>query len=351
MTVEGGDASPPSLFKRFLLKKTLWRVECPYTYQRGKLLMKTAVKAQKKPLGLRLKKDLSNFGGAYLMGIPVIIFYILFHYKPLAGAIIAFKNYKPRRGIWASPWVGFQHFESFFNSFYFERLIGNTLTISLAGLIFTFPIAIIFALLINEIRSNKFKRTVQTISYMPHFISTIVVCSMVKLFVDSNGFITQLIEAAGIHIGQSMLNLPSAFVPIYVISDIWQQTGWNCIIYLAALGGIDPELYEAARIDGANRWKQTLHVTLPGIMGTVILLLILRIGSMMNVGHEKIILLYNDYTMETGDVISSYVYRRGMINGDYSFSAAVGLFNSAINFALVVIANWISNKTTDSGIF
>lgn len=313
--------------------------------------MSTTVKVKKKPLGLRLKKDLSNFGGAYLMGIPVLIFYILFHYKPLFGALIAFKDYKPRRGIWGSPWVGFKHFQSFFDSFYFERLIGNTLTISLAGLLFAFPIAIIFALLINEIQNNKFKRSIQTISYMPHFISTVVICSMIRLFVDSNGFIVAILEAVGFNIGQSLLNLPKAFVPVYVLSDIWQQTGWNCIIYLAALGGIDPELYEAARIDGANRWKQTLHVTLPGILETVVLLLILRVGSLMGVGHEKIILLYNDYTMETADVISSYVYRRGLINGDYSFSAAVGLFNSAINFALVVIANKISNKVTGSGIF
>lgn len=313
--------------------------------------MSTTVKVKKKPLGLRLKKDLSNFGGAYLMGIPVIIFYIIFHYKPLFGALIAFKDYKPRRGIWGSPWVGFKHFQSFFDSFYFERLICNTLTISLAGLLFAFPIAIIFALLINEIQNNKFKRSIQTISYMPHFISTVVICSMIRLFVDSNGFIVAILEAVGFNIGQSLLNLPNAFVPIYVLSDIWQQTGWNCIIYLAALGGIDPELYEAARIDGANRWKQTLHITLPGILETVVLLLILRVGSLMGVGHEKIILLYNDYTMETADVISSYVYRRGLINGDYSFSAAVGLFNSAINFALVVIANKISNKVTGSGIF
>ena len=313
--------------------------------------MSTTIKVKKKPLGLRLKKDLSNFGGAYLMGIPVLVFYVLFHYKPLFGALIAFKDYKPRRGIWGSPWVGFKHFQSFFDSFYFERLIGNTLTISLAGLLFAFPIAIIFALLINEIQNNKFKRSVQTISYMPHFISTVVICSMIRLFVDSNGFIVAILEAVGFNIGQSLLNLPNAFVPIYVLSDIWQQTGWNCIIYLAALGGIDPELYEAARIDGANRWKQTLHVTLPGILETVVLLLILRVGSLMGVGHEKIILLYNDYTMETADVISSYVYRRGLINGDYSFSAAVGLFNSAINCALVVIANKISNKVTGSGIF
>ena len=269
----------------------------------------------------------------------------------MLGAVIAFKKYQPRKGIWGSSWVGFQHFENFFNSFYFGRLIGNTLTISLAGLIFTFPCAIIFALLINEVKNRAFKRTVQTISYMPHFISLVVVCSMITLFVSSNGLIVQIMQFFGSGVNQSLLNSPSAFVPIYVISDIWQQTGWNCIIYLAALAAIDPELYEAARIDGANRWQQTLHVTLPGIARTVVLLLILRVGSMMSVGHEKIILLYNDYTMERADVISSYVYRRGLIQGDYSFSAAVGLFNSAINFLLVILSNFISNRFTGYGIW
>ena len=301
--------------------------------------------------GRRVKKDLKRFGGAYLMVIPVIVFYILFHYKPLGGAVIAFKDYKPRRGVWGSPWVGFKHFESFFSSYYFWRLIRNTLRISLCGLVFTFPCAIIFALLINEVKSTAFKRTVQTISYMPHFISLVVVCSMVTLFVSSSGFIVQIMQFFGSDVNQSLLNINSAFVPIYVLSDIWQQTGWNCIIYLAALAAIDNELYEAARIEGANRWQQTLHVTLPGISKTVTLLLILRVGSLMSVGHEKIILLYNDYTMETADVISSYVYRRGLINADYSFSTAVGLFNSAINFSLVVIANRISNKVSGFGIW
>ena len=301
--------------------------------------------------GRRLKKDLKRFGGAYIMILPVVVFYILFHYKPLRGAVIAFKNYQPRKGVWGSTWVGFKHFESFFSSYYFGRLIRNTLTISLSGLVFTFPCAIIFALLINEVKSRAFKRTVQTISYMPHFISLVVVCSMITLFVSSDGFIVQIMQFFGSSVNQSLLNMNSAFVPIYVLSDIWQQTGWNCIIYLAALAAIDTELYEAARIDGANRWHQTIHVTLPGIAQTVTLLLILRVGSLMSVGHEKIILLYNDYTMETADVISSYVYRRGLIKGDYSFSAAVGLFNSAINFALVILANRISNKVNGYGIW
>ena len=305
----------------------------------------------KKPVRLRVKKDLRMYGGAYIMLMIVLAYYIIFHYTPMFGAVIAFKDFKPRLGIWGSKWVGWKNFESFFSSYYFWRLIKNTLTISISGLVFTFPCAIIFALSVNEVHHNGFKRTVQTISYMPHFISLIVVCSMINLFVDSNGVITQVMKLMGYQGTGSLLGQSSMFVPIYVISDIWQQTGWNCIIYLAAFASIDTALYEAARIDGAGRLRQTIHVTLPGIARTIILLLILRIGQMMSVGHEKIILLYNDFTMETADVISSYVYRRGLVNGDYSFSTAVGLFNSAINFLLVIFANKISNAVTGYGIW
>ena len=305
----------------------------------------------KKPMRLRVKKDLRMYGGAYIMLMIVLAYYIIFHYTPMFGAVIAFKDFKPRLGIWGSKWVGWKNFESFFSSYYFWRLIKNTLTISISGLVFTFPCAIIFALSVNEVHHNGFKRTVQTISYMPHFISLIVVCSMINLFVDSNGVITQVMKLMGYQGTGSLLGQSSMFVPIYVISDIWQQTGWNCIIYLAAFASIDTALYEAARIDGAGRLRQTIHVTLPGIARTIILLLILRIGQMMSVGHEKIILLYNDFTMETADVISSYVYRRGLVNGDYSFSTAVGLFNSAINFLLVIFANKISNAVTGYGIW
>ncbi len=305
----------------------------------------------KKPMGLRVKKDLCLYGGAYIMLAIVLAYYIIFHYTPMFGAVIAFKDFKPRLGIWGSKWVGWKNFESFFSSYYFWRLIRNTLTISICGLVFTFPCAIIFALSVNEVHHNGFKRTVQTISYMPHFISLIVVCSMINLFVDSNGIIVQVMKLFGYTGTGSLLGQSSMFVPIYVISDIWQQTGWNCIIYLAAFASIDTALYEAARIDGAGRLRQTIHVTLPGVARTIILLLILRIGQMMSVGHEKIILLYNDFTMETADVISSYVYRRGLVNGDYSFSTAVGLFNSAINFLLVIFANKISNAVTGYGIW
>lgn len=291
------------------------------------------------------------YGGAYVLAFFVIVYYVCFHYKPMLGAVIAFRDYKPRVGIANSPWVGLFNFDSFFSSYYFWRLIRNTLTISICGLLFTFPCAIIFALSINEVRNPRFKRTVQTISYMPHFISLIVVCSMIRLFVDSNGFIVQIMKVFGYSGTGSLLGQPKMFVPIYILSDIWQQTGWNCIIYLAAISGIDLSLYEAARIDGAGRWKQTIHITLPGIMGTIILLLILRIGQMMGVGHEKIILLYNEFTYDTADVISSYVYRRGLVSGDYSFSTAVGLFNSAINFILVLSANKISNMISGTGIW
>ncbi len=291
-------------------------------------------------------------GGAYVLALGVLAYYILFHYLPMGGIIIAFKNFSPRRGIWGSAWVGFKYFEEFFGSFYFGRVVKNTLVISLSMLIFAFPLPILFALSINEVRSRAFKKTVQTISYMPHFISMVVVCSMIRLFTAGDSFIVQIMTLFGYNnTGANLLNDKNMFVPIYVVSGIWQNLGWDCIIYLAALTAIDPSLYEAARVDGANRFRQTLHVTMPGIMGTVVMLLILRIGSLMSVGHEKIILLYNERVYETADVISSYVYRRGLVQGDWSFGTAVGLFNSVINFVLVLSANAFSNLVAGYGLW
>lgn len=304
--------------------------------------------------GMLLRKDLKKYGTAYIMAIPVLLFFILFAYKPMAGAIIAFKNFSPARGIFGSPWAdnyGFAHFISFFKSFYFTRVLTNTLIISISGLVFSFPIPILFALSLNEVKNQPFKKTAQTVSYMPHFISLVVVCSMIRLFTSESSFIVELMSLFGYSGEQNLLNIPNAFVPIYIISDIWQHTGWNAIIYLAALSSIDLTLYEAAKIDGANHLKQIIYITLPGIMGTTILLLILQIGTILNVGYEKIILLYNDFVMEKADVISSFVYRRGLINGDYSFSTAVGLFNSVINFTLVVFSNKLSNKISGLGIW
>jgi putative aldouronate transport system permease protein len=302
----------------------------------------------------KVAKDLSENKGAYIMAIPVLLFYILFAYKPMAGAVIAFKNFSPARGVFGSPWTteyGFKHFIDFFKSFYFVRVLRNTITISMASIIFGFPMPIILALLINEVKNSSFKKIVQTISYMPHFISLVVICSMVTLFTDEKAFILQIMHFFGYQGTANLLNQKDAFVPIYVISGIWQQTGWNCIIYLAALSAIDMELYEAARIDGAGRLRQTFHVTLPGLLPTIVLLFILAIGGVMSVGQEKIILLYNDFVMETADVISSYVYRRGLVNGSFSFATAVGLFNSIINFFLVVTANRISRYVTGKGLW
>lgn len=297
----------------------------------------------------RLRKDAKKYWMAYLLALPVIIYYILFHYKPLYGVLIAFKDYRPTLGVWKSPWAdnfGFRHFIDFFGSYYFKRLLRNTLVISLSGLALSFPAPIVLALLLNEIKNEKFKRITQTVSYLPHFISLVVICSLIRNFVSSNGIITQFLGLFGFP-QESLLSHPEYFTAIYVISNIWSGTGWGAIIYLAALSGIDQELYEAARIDGANRWKQTLHVTLPGISHTIIIMLLLRIGNTMNVGHEKIMLLYNEGIYETADVISTYVYRAGLQNYQWSYSSAVGLFNNVVNFLLIILFNRISKKISD----
>lgn len=303
----------------------------------------------------RLKKDLIKNRGAYLLFLPVLLYYLVFCYKPMYGLLIAFKNFTPARGVLNSPWAdhfGLYHFIQFFQSVYFGRLIRNTLTISIISLLVTFPAPIILALLLNEVRSKKFKGAVQTLTYLPHFISMVVISSMVRMFVDENGFITQMFAGMGLLDGKvSMLSNKNFFVPIYVVSGLWQTIGWSAIIYISALAGVDQELYEAARIDGANRWKQTIHITIPAIMMTIIMMFILRIGTVMSVGYEKIILLYNPGIYDTADVISSYVYRKGLLESNWSFSAAVGLFNSVINLFLVLTANKITKKVTDMGLW
>lgn len=302
--------------------------------------------------GTRLKwgllKDISKNRLLYVMLIPVLLYFTVFHYFPMYGASIAFKDFTPRLGITGSPWVGLEHFESFFNGIHFWRVVKNTLLISFYELLFGFPAPIILALLLNEVRKTVFKRTVQTITYMPHFISLVVVCGIIKEFTMSDGLINDILAFFGRE-RLSLLLEPEYFRTIFVSSSIWQNIGWGTIIYLAALAGIDQEQYEAAKIDGANRWRQMLSVTLPGIMPTITILFILEIGRLMNVGSEKIILLYNPSTYDTADVISSYVYRVGLQEFNYSFSSAVGLFNSAINFTLVFGSNWLSrrmNKTS-----
>lgn len=305
---------------------------------------------QQKPFIQRLGRDLSVNRELYLLFIPVAAYYILFHYMPMYGAVIAFQNYKPALGISGSSWVGLKHFRNFFNGYYFGTLMRNTLVLSFTNLLAGFPVPILLALLINELRSRRYARVVQTITYMPHFISLVVVCSMVREFTKSDGLVTTLLSYFGFP-RQTMLNNPNLFVPVYVISSIWQEAGWGSIIYLSALTGIDPTLYEAAEIDGAGRFKRVLHVTLPSILPTIVIMFIMRTGKIMSLGAEKVILLYNPAIYDTADVIASYVYRRGIAGTDWSYSTAVGLFNSVVNFLLVISVNKLSNKLTGSGLW
>ncbi|WP_337101282.1 ABC transporter permease [Paenibacillus sp. YIM B09110] len=279
----------------------------------------------------------------YLMLLPIVVYYAIFHYGPMYGIQIAFKDFMPNRGMTGSPWVGFKHFEDFFGSFFFWRILGNTLLLSLYSLIFCFPAGIVLALLLNELRSGKLRKTVQTISYMPHFISLVVIVGILFDFLARDGLINSLLAFVGIE-PISFMRSPAWFRTLYISSDIWQNIGWGSIVYLAAISNVNPTLYEAARMDGANRWKQMRHVTLPGIMPTVTIMLILFIGKFMTVSFEKIVLMYNPVIYETADVIQTYVYRKGIIESNFSYSAAVGLFNAVISFALLITANAVAKK-------
>lgn len=312
--------------------------------------VKPSAPANKLSFGYRLKRDFYRNKFKYLIILPVLIYLAVFCYKPMYGLVIAFKEYRPNLGIAGSPWVGMKQFTNFFKDPYFFRLIRNTFSISLLSLVFCFPAPILLALFINEIRNNIFKRTVQTITYMPYFISMVVACSLVKTYTQQNGLVSQMVMAFG---GEAInwLNKSQYFYPIYIISELWQTVGWNSIIYLAALTGIDQEQYEAARIDGASRMQQLWSITLPNLVPTIMILLILRMGGILNVGFEKIILLYNEGIYDVADVISSYVYRRGIINASYSYGAAIGLFNSAVNIVFLLASNWISTRYTESGLF
>jgi putative aldouronate transport system permease protein len=268
----------------------------------------------------------------------------------MGGVLMAFQDFSVRRGLLGSRWVGFEHFIRFFNSVYFWRLIKNTLLISFYGLLFSFPLPIVFALCLNEVRGKQFKKVVQTISYLPYFISMVVVVSMLIEFTKSDGVLTRLAVFFGDK-GGGLIARAEWFRTLYIGSNMWQHLGYNSIIFIAALSGIDMELYEAARIDGAGRWKQTLHITLPGITATIVILLILRLGQIMSVGFEKTILMYSPATYETADVISSYTYRVGIIDNNYSYSTAVNLFNSAVNFIMLVAANKLSRRFSETSLW
>lgn len=283
----------------------------------------------------------------YLMLLPVVAYYAIFHYGPMYGIQIAFKDYSPALGFLDSPWVGFKYFEEFFNSHFFWRIVRNTLLLSLYELIFSFPAPIILALMLNELRHQLFKRAVQTITYIPHFISIVVIVGMMVDFLARDGLINNILSWFGVE-AVAYLREPGWFRTLYISSGIWQGVGWGTIIYLAAISNIDPSLYEAAKVDGASKWRQVVHITIPGIMPVVIILLILQMGSIMSVSTDKILLMYNSSTYESADVIGTYVYRKGLLEANYSYSTAIGLFNSVINFALLILANTVSRRTSDS---
>lgn len=316
------------------------------------LQQQAAVIPAKTGLRHRLKPYLKNWE-LYVLIVPVLAYYIIFEYVPMYGVQIAFKNFVATKGIWGSEWAGMMHFERFFNSYYFWRLILNTLGISLYQLAVGFPIPIILALMINEIKATRtfFKKFVQTVTYAPHFLSTVVLVGMVVMFLaPETGIVNHLIVLFG---GQPIPFMTEAswFKTIYVGSGVWQQMGWSSIIYLAALAGIDPQLHDAAKVDGASRLQRIWHVNLPGIMPTVVILLILNMGSLMGVGFEKVFLMQNDLNLASSEVISTYVYKSGLLQAQYSFSAAIGLFNSVINFIMLIVVNVIAKRMNQTSLW
>lgn len=322
------------------------------------------MKPQSQPTGLklgtsghsklsRLLRVLFKHKALYLLMLPGILYYIIFKYVPMYGVLISFQDYSVARGIFDSKWVGFKHFiDFFFHTPDAWRLIRNTLLINVYDMLFHFPAPIVLAILLNELKNAMFKRVVQTISYMPHFLSTVVIVGMVVNFLSpQNGIINHLLVSwFGIE-PIMFLGLPDWFRTVFVGSEIWQKLGWGTILYLAAIAGIDPTLYEAAKIDGANRFQQIRHITLVGMIPVIVILFVLNLGNMMEVGYQKIILMYNPMIYETADVINTFVYRRGILGADFSFATAVGLFQSAVGFVLVVLANRAARKYSDTSLW
>jgi putative aldouronate transport system permease protein len=295
------------------------------------------------------KKSIRKYWQLYLLLIPVIASFIIFNYMPMAGIQIAFKDFSLKKGIWGSDWIGLYHFQRFFSGYKFTQILSNTIILSLQSLLFTFPFPIIFALALNEIKRKRLKAAVQTITFAPHFISTVVVVGMMTVFLlPSTGIINVLLMKLGlIDKGIYFTRLPQYFRPLYIISGLWASMGWSSIIYISSISAIDPQLYEAAEIDGAGKFRQMIHVTLAGIRPVIITMLILHLGSIMSVGFEKVFLMQTSTNLVYSEVISTYVYDRGISAGQYDFATAVGLFNSVINLILIVIVNKVAKKFSE----
>ena len=299
------------------------------------------------------RHDIAMNKGLYLLSIPIIAFFLIFNYAPMAGLVIAFQDFKPQRGILGSQWVSFDNFVDFFTNPSFASILRNTLVISLLGLVIAYPMAIIFALQLNEIGCKRFKKAIQTISYMPYFISLVVICGLVIEFCASNGVVTNIFCALTGRPKENLLTNPNYFWAINLLSDLWQNLGYSSIIYIAALSGISPELHEAAIVDGANILKRIWHVDLPGIAPTISILLIMSCGSILSVGYEKIYLLQNSLNLDVSEVISTYVYKQGIASStpQYSYATAIGLFNSGVNLFFVLLVNKIADKVNGSGLW
>ena len=305
---------------------------------------------KKTPYIKRLGKDIVNNWILYVMILPVILYVLLFCYVPMYGVTLAFKAYRIKDGIFGSPWVGLAYFSQFTRSYSFWNLIKNTLGISLYSLLVDFPLPIIFALMLNYLRFSRLKKTVQLISYAPHFISVVVMCGIIKLFFADNGPLNRLTVMLG---GTTVnyLTSPAIYKSLYVWTGAWQGMGWSAIIYISALAGVDYEMHEAAIVDGATKIKRMIHIDLPSIKSTIIMLLIMRIGGLMGVGFDKAYLLQNELNLSSSEVLATYVYKMGLIKSDYSLSTAAGLFNTVINLALIVTANTVSKKLADESLF
>lgn len=307
--------------------------------------------AVKKPLKQRIVKAFRRDFHLYLLCVPALIFIFIFEYGPMYGVQIAFRDFSPSKGIWGSDWVGLQHFIRFFKSPQFVNILKNTLGISIYSLIAGFPFPILLALMINQVRNMKFKKIVQMTVYAPHFISVVVLCGMLTVFLSpSTGIINNILQSLGLE-KVFFLAEPNLFNDIFVWSDIWQNTGWGMIIYLAALASISPELYEAAKIDGANRLQMIWYVDIPGILPQIVILFIMRTGSFMNVGFQKAFLLQNPLNLEASEIISTYVYKIGLLQAQFSYSTAIGLFNTVVNIILILIVNTICKKINDTSLW
>lgn len=308
-------------------------------------------KSQKRPFLIRLGKDIKRHYLLYLLILPVAVWYIIFAYVPMAGLQLAFKDYFMREGIWGSPFIGLQNFTRFFSAYNFKNLIWNTISLNIYSLLVGFPIPIIFALLLNYLRQHRLKKTLQMASYAPHFISTVVVCGMISIFMHPDTGVFNMIRALFGLDSIPFLSRPAYFKSIYVWSGVWQGMGWSSIIYISALTGVDYQLHEAAVVEGASKIKRIWHVDLPCIKPTIVMLLILQMGQIMSVGFEKVFLLQNELNFSASDVIATYTYRVGLINNDYGYSTAVGLFNSTINLFTVISVNFLAKKITSESLW